>query len=71
MKSYRHLEIYQESKKLAIEIHKMSLKLPKFKIYEEGGQIRRSSKSVTSMIVEGYGRTGTKRIISNTCLCTV
>jgi four helix bundle protein len=34
----------------------MTLTLPKFEIYEEGSQIRRSSKSVTSMIVEGYGR---------------
>jgi four helix bundle protein len=25
-------------------------------LFEEGGQVRRSSKSVTSMIVEGYGR---------------
>ncbi len=56
MKSYRDLEIYQESKRLAIEIHKMTMTLPKFEMYEEGGQIRRSSKSVTSMIVEGYGR---------------
>jgi four helix bundle protein len=30
--------------------------LPKFELYEEGSQVRRSSKSVTSMIVEGYGR---------------
>jgi len=56
MKSYRDLEIYKESKRLAIQIHKMSLSLPKFELFEEGGQIRRSSKSVTSMIVEGYGR---------------
>ncbi|MGZ8540378.1 MAG: four helix bundle protein [Chitinophagaceae bacterium] len=56
MKSYRDLEVYKESKRLAIEIHKLSLTLPKFELYEEGGQIRRSSKSVTSMIVEGYGR---------------
>ncbi len=56
MKSYRDLDIYNESKRLAIQIHKMSLTLPKFEMYEEGGQIRRSSKSVTSMIVEGYGR---------------
>ena len=41
---------------LAIEIHKMSLKLPKYEMYEEGSQIRRSSKGVTSCIVEGYGR---------------
>ena len=56
MKSYRDLEIYKESKRLAIEVHKMSLLLPKFEHFEEGGQIRRSSKSVTAMIVEGYGR---------------
>ena len=56
MKSYRDLEIYKESKRLAIKIHKMSLLLPKFEQFEEGGQVRRSSKSVTSMIVEGYGR---------------
>lgn len=31
-------------------------KLPKFEMYEEASQIRRSSKSVRSNIVEGYGR---------------
>ena len=56
MKSYRELEVYKESKRLAIEVHKLSLTLPKFELYEEGGQIRRSSKSVTSMVVEGDGR---------------
>lgn len=56
MKSYRDLEIYTESKRLAIEIHKISLFLPKFELYEEGSQIRRASKAVTSAIVEGYGR---------------
>ena len=35
----------------------MSLsELPKFEMYEIGSQIRRSSKSVKSTIVEGYGR---------------
>ena len=35
----------------------MSLsELPKFELYEEGSQIRRSSKSVVANIVEGYGR---------------
>lgn len=56
MKSYRDLDIYNDSKKYAIQIHKMSLTLPKFELFEEGGQIRKSSKSVTAMIVEGYGR---------------
>ncbi len=30
--------------------------LPKFEMYEEGSQIRRSMKSIRSNIVEGYGR---------------
>lgn len=56
MKSYRDLDIYNESKRLAIEIHKVSMALPKIELYEEGSQIRRSSKAVASLIVEGYGR---------------
>ena len=55
-KSYRDLDIYKKAHKLAIEIHEMSLKLPKFELYEEGSQIRKSSKSVKSTIVEGFGR---------------
>ena len=34
----------------------MSLTLPKFEQFEEAQQIRRSSKTVRSWIVEGYGR---------------
>jgi len=55
--SYRKLEIWQRARELVIDIHKMTLKeLPKFEIYEEGSQIRRSIKSTRSTIVEGYGR---------------
>jgi four helix bundle protein len=54
--SYRDLEIYQESKQLAVAIHALSLTLPKFELYEEGSQLRRASKAVTSAIVESYGR---------------
>ena len=54
--SYRDLNILKKAHKLAIEIHKMTLKLPKFEMYEEGSQIRKSSKSIKSNIVEGFGR---------------
>lgn len=56
MKSYRDLEVYKESKQLAAEVHRLSLTLPKFELYEEGSQIRRSSKAVTIATVAGYGR---------------
>ena len=55
--SYKNLEIWQLARELVIDIHKMTLhQLPKFEMYEEGSQIRKSSKSVKSTIVEGYGR---------------
>ncbi len=55
--SYKNLEIWRLAREVVIEIHKMTLKeLPKFEIFEEGSQIRKSSKSVKSTIVEGYGR---------------
>ena len=54
--SYTKLAIFILAEDVAIRIHKMSLGLPAFEKYEEGSQIRRSSKSVKSNIVEGYGR---------------
>jgi four helix bundle protein len=55
--SYRNLEIWQLARNVVNEIHEMTLEeLPKFEQFEEGSQIRRSSKSVKSAIVEGYGR---------------
>ena len=54
--SYKNLEIWKLAREVVIEVHEMSLKLPKFEMYETGSQIRRSSKTVKSTIVEGYGR---------------
>ncbi|MBO6792734.1 MAG: four helix bundle protein [Balneolaceae bacterium] len=56
MKSYRDLDIYNQAFLLAVKVHKMSLKLPKYELYEQGSQIRRSSKSIKDNIIEGYGR---------------
>lgn len=56
MSSYRDLDIYKIAFRLALDVHKLSLQLPKFEIYEQGSQVRRSSKSVKDQIVEGYGR---------------
>lgn len=56
MSSYKDLEIYNLAFELAIKKHRASLKLPKFELFEQGSQIRRSSKSVKDTIVEGYGR---------------
>ena len=55
-KGFRDLDVFVLAKSLAVEVHKMTLLLPKHELYEEGSQIRRSSKSVASCIVEGFAR---------------
>lgn len=62
--SYKRLDIWKEARQLVIDIHHMTLfRVPKFEMFEEGSQIRRSIKSVKSNIVEGYGR----RAYKNDC----
>lgn len=53
---YRELRVYQEAHQLGVEIHQMSLRLPRYELYETGSQVRRSAKSISTNIVEGYGR---------------
>ena len=54
--SYRKLQIWILARDIVIDVHDMTMKLPKFELYEEGSQIRRSSKTTKATIVEGYGR---------------
>ena len=56
MKSCKDLDIYNLGLELFYLSHKYSLQLPKHELYELGSQLRRSSDSVTTNIVEGYGR---------------
>jgi four helix bundle protein len=57
MASYEDLELYKLAKQMTVEIHQVTLdELPKFEMYEQGSQIRRSSKSAVANLVEGYGR---------------
>ncbi|NUM64214.1 four helix bundle protein [candidate division KSB1 bacterium] len=70
--SYRGLEIWRLARQLVIDIHRMTLeKLPKFEMYEEGGQIRRSIKSVKSLIVEGFGRRAYKQDYVRLLICSL
>src|SRR5699024_4603740 len=54
--SYKNLEVWQIAREVVILVHEMTMTLPKFELYETCSQIRRSSKSIRSNIVEGYGR---------------
>src|SRR4249919_2720773 len=54
--SYKKLQIWILAREIVIGVHEMTMKLPKFEMYEEGSQIRKSSKTTKATIVEGYGR---------------
>lgn len=56
MGGYKDLEIYQMAFELAVTVHKASLDLPRLEMFEQGSQIRRSSKTIKDTIAEGYGR---------------
>jgi len=56
MSGFKELEIYQMAFDLALKLHKATLLLPKFELFEQGGQARRSSKGIKDTIAEGYGR---------------
>ena len=55
-KTYKDLDVYQIAHTLGVKIHRLSLDLPKVEQYEIGSQLRRSSKSISANIVEGFGR---------------
>ena len=56
IKSFEDLEVFQKAYKLSLEIHKLSLELPKQEQYVLADQLRRASKSICANIAEGYGK---------------
>ncbi len=59
---YKNYRVWQVAKEISVKIHKMTFDdLPGFEKFETGAQIRRSSKSTRSNIVEGFGRSRYKK----------
>ena len=56
IKSFRDLEIYEESYQLMIEIHQHINRLPYFERMELPSQIRHASKSIPTNIAEGWAK---------------
>jgi len=56
IKSYKDLKVYQKSYNLALEVHRLTNKLPKEEKYELGAQTRKAAISVPANIAEGYGK---------------
>lgn len=56
IKTFRDLEVYQQSYKLMLEIHKALKTLPVYERNELASQIRRASKSCPANIAEGWAK---------------
>ncbi|MFW6162904.1 MAG: four helix bundle protein [Planctomycetota bacterium] len=55
VRSFRDLRVYQDLRRLHLELHDESLRFPRFELYELGSQIRRASNSAAAQLAEGYG----------------
>jgi four helix bundle protein len=55
IKSFRDLNVYQKLKALHLDVHRESLRFPKFETYELGSQVRRSSNAAPALTAEGWG----------------
>lgn len=56
IKTYKDLNVYLLSYKLAMEIFELTKKFPKEETYSLTGQIRRASRSVPANIGEGWAK---------------
>ena len=56
IKSFRDLEVFQESYELGIIVNKAVIKLPIFERNDLGSQLRRCSKSPPANIAEGWAK---------------
>ncbi|PCJ23030.1 MAG: diversity-generating retroelement protein bAvd family protein [Flavobacteriales bacterium] len=56
MASYRDLEIYKRSFKMAMDIFWITRKFPKEEVYSLTSQIVRSSRSISANITEGWAK---------------
>ena len=54
LRDHRNLKVYRLAYKLAMEIFEVSKEFPKEEKYSPTDQIRRSSRSVTANIAEGF-----------------
>ena len=56
IKSYKDLEVFQRSFRLAMDIFELTRSFPKEEIYSLTSQITRASRSVSLNIVEGWAK---------------
>src|ERR1700741_4288369 len=56
IEKFEDLEVFKRAYKISLEIHRISLELPKHEQFGLADQIRRASKSICVNIAEGFAR---------------
>ena len=54
IRDFRDLKVYQLLVDLHLELHAISMKFPRFELFELGSQMRRSSNSCPANVAEGF-----------------
>jgi four helix bundle protein len=62
IKSFRDLEVYHLSHELAMSIYRISIQFPQEEKYSLTDQVRRSSRSVSVNLAEGWGKRAYKKL---------
>ena len=63
MGDYRKLAVWEKSHQFALSVYRVTNAFPKDELYGLTSQVRRSSVSIASNIVEGSGRGGDAELI--------
>ena len=52
---FEDLEVFQRAYKVSLELHRISLQMPRTEQYALADQVRRASKSICANLAEGFG----------------
>ena len=55
-RTFEDLAVFQRAYRVSLEVHRMSLDVPKIEHYGLADQVRRASKSICANIAEGFGK---------------
>ena len=55
-RTFEELEVFRRAYRLSLEVHRVSLDLPRIEQFALADQIRRASKSICANLAEGFGR---------------
>ena len=54
--SFEDLDVFKRAYRVSLDVHRISLEMPKIEQLALADQVRRASKSICSNLAEGYGR---------------